>query len=131
MLDTEIAQLTEQIGPIENRNHLIGTVLENRTTFHNTLYEIIASTIDDQVILDQLSSLGGQVFYVEAWSLSQEKDDQIVQKLAARLNDYSMTVLVKSTRPAKGRLDLDGRQLTLHITPTTVAVEALPKEEEE
>ena len=130
MLDTEIAQLTEQIGPIENRNHLIGTVLENRTTFHNTLYEIIASTIDDQVILDQLSSLGGQVFYVEAWSLSQEKADQFVQKLAARLNDYSMTVLVKSTRPAKGRLDLDGRQLTLHITPTTVAVEALPKEEE-
>lgn len=123
-LDSEIEKVNAETLPIQLRNELIGISLGNRTRFHSVLFEIVANSVGDEVILDRLSSRNGQTFRIEAWSLTQAKADEFVELLAKALASHQMTVVVESTRAAKNRLDLDGRQIILNISPITVPVDA-------
>lgn len=122
ILDSEIDALNAEIAPIQKRNRLIGNSLGKRSDFHSTLFEVVAAAVGDEVMLDRLSSRNGHIFQVEAWALTQEKADLFVKQLADALASHSMTVLVESTRTAAGRLNLEGRQVVLRITPITVPV---------
>jgi len=122
IMDSKIDALNAEIAPIQKRNRLIGNSLGKRSDFHSTLFEVVAAAVGDEVMLDRLSSRNGHTFQLEAWSLTQEKADLFVKQLADALANHSMTVLVESTRPAKGRLNLEGRQIMLRITPITEPV---------
>ena len=122
IMDSKIDALNAEIAPIQKRNRLIGNSLGKRSDFHSTLFEVVAAAVGDEVMLDRLSSRNGHIFQVEAWALTQEKADLFVKQLADALANHSMTVLVESTRPAKGRLNLEGRQIMLRITPITEPV---------
>ena len=122
ILDSEIDALNAEIAPIQKRNRLIGNSLGKRSDFHSTLFEVVAAAVGDEVMLDRLSSRNGHIFQVEAWTLTQEQADLFVKQLADALVSHSMTVLVESTRTAAGRLNLEGRQVVLRITPITVPV---------
>jgi len=122
-LDAEIKTIKAETLPIQLRNELIGISLDNRTRFHSILFEIVANSVGDEVILDRLSSRSGQTFQIEAWSLTQAKADEFVELLATALAEHQMAVVVESTREAKNRLNLNGRQIILNISPITVPVD--------
>ena len=122
-------ELQSQLLPIENRNDLIDNVLVTRTRFYSRFLKLLMETVGEGVIIDGLSSQGGEAFTVDVWSINPAQGGLFVEEITRRLAVEKITVEVLSTRKGKGKLGIEGTELKLAVAPEREQVEPSDQED--
>ena len=123
-------ELLAQILPIENGNDLIENVLVTRTGFYSRLLKLLMETVGEGVIIDGLASRGGEAFTVDVWSINPAQGGLFVEEITQRLAAEKITVEVLATRKGKGKLGIEGTELTLAVVPEREQLETSDQEDD-
>jgi|GEM_PF-1283055 len=122
-------ELQSQVLPIESRNDLIENVLVTRTTFYSRFLKLLMETVGEGVIIDGLSSQGGEAFTVDVWSIDPAQGGLFVEEITRRLAAEKITVEVLSTRKGKGKLGIEGTELKMSVAPEREQLETSDQED--
>ena len=121
-------KLLSQLLPVEAQNDLVENVLATRTGFYSRFLKLLMETVGEGVIIDGLSSQGGEAFTVDVWSINPAQGGVFVEEITTRLAAERITVEVLSTRKGKGKLGIEGTELKLAVAPERLQLEAAEQE---
>ncbi len=121
-----IAEKSTEVQRSEKELGLIAS-LQNRSSFHVKLMEVLMDSISEGVVIDNLASSGGDAFELTLWSITPSQGSQFVEELSKRLTREQLTMEVMDTRAGSGRVDIEGTELVVRISPQ---IESIPVEAE-